>query len=214
MKLRSLIASTVLATTFFCSLQAKDQNLSEGMYVSARLGGRIPSKIKIVEVDDSSEIINQETRFGFNGSLSLGYRMDNGFRTEAEAAYQTAPFKQAAGRSEKTSLNSYKLMANVLYDLDLGSSFVPYAGLGLGMAKTSLEGSDGGEFAGLTGKAKFAYQAIVGASLPLTEKLAISMDYRYFTQPSLKLNDIVNGNIPSKFKMDNHLISVGIAANF
>ncbi len=133
---------------------------------------------------------------GYVGVLSVGYGFGNGVRAEIEGSYRQNSIDgisgftgMAAPRTQTGDVASYGVMANVLYDFDLGpgSFMTPYIGLGAGyivqnwdsvrVASTAtgrnvtVDG-DNGNFAG---------QAIVGAAFPIASVpgLAVTAEYRF-----------------------------------
>lgn len=120
-----------------------------------------------------------------------GYAYGNNLRTELELGYR---FDEAGtiasawpGRGEDDP-SSWRLMLNGLYDFDTGTSITPYVGLGLGGARipASALGTTG-DAAAEAGDTRFAYQAIAGVSVSITDRLNWVTDYRYFatTDPTL-----------------------------
>lgn len=77
--------------------------------------------------------------------------------------------------SGEGSIRTFALMANVWYDLPLGSSITPYVGGGIGYAENEVEhglvmnGTEGG----------FAWQLGAGANFALSDKMSIGVGYRY-----------------------------------
>lgn len=136
-----------------------------------------------------------EFNLGFGGVLSLGYGFGNGVRAEIEGSYRQNDVDSVSGftgtgtpRTSGGTASSYGVMANALFDFDMGPGaiFHPYIGLGAGYmihnydnvfvrnagSVTSIDGDNG----------QFAYQAIVGASFPLPQVapgLALTAEYRF-----------------------------------
>jgi outer membrane protein OmpA-like peptidoglycan-associated protein len=135
-----------------------------------------------------------EFNYGFVGVVSLGYGFGNGVRAELEGSYRQNEVDSVSGftglprplRADGTA-RSYGVMANALYDFDLGPGafIMPYVGVGAGYVwheydstrvispagTVTIDGSDG----------RFAYQAIVGAAFPISAVpgLAITAEYRF-----------------------------------
>ncbi len=135
-----------------------------------------------------------EFNLGWGGVISVGYGFGNGVRAEIEGSYRENEVDSVSGfpglarplRADGKA-RTYGVMANALYDFDLGAgSFVtPYVGLGAGYLWTDydsvgvrgstgsvvLDGSDG----------QFAYQAILGGAFPISAVpgLAITAEYRF-----------------------------------
>jgi hypothetical protein len=146
---------------------------------------------------------------GFAGVLSLGWGFGNGLRAEIEGNYRNNKLDGLGGFTRPGGLNldggtteqKFGGMVNVLYDFNgLTPWFVPYLGVGVGYQGISekFHGSNAGPIAGAGGttlgasqlqvanggstEGSFAYQAIVGAAVPLpmvTPGLAATLEYRF-----------------------------------
>ncbi len=166
---------------------------------------------------------------GFAGVLSIGYGYGNGFRIEAEGNFRTNDVDKLSGYGGVGSLRSsgtvrsYGLMANTFYDVPVNWPVVPYVGVGAGYvwteyddvrataangANVRVDGDDG----------QFAYQAILGLSLPISAVpgLAITAEYRFLgtLQPEIDTH-IRSGNTTlarGKTEVDNynHSILLGL----
>ena len=91
-------------------------------------------------------------------------------------------------------------MANVDYDFDTGSRWVPYVGGGLGVATISIdtESATTGRSLADDSDTVFAYQvgAGLGYEFPLEESrsITVSLDYRYFATQDPTFKGDVTGN--------------------
>ena len=143
---------------------------------------------------------------GFVGVASVGYGLGNGLRFELEGNYRSNKLnkldlvgggKYSAGGDEM----KYGVMVNALYDINLASmgvSFpvVPYVGVGAGYSwvqqrNSRFYGNTGPQAGAPAGYANqfrsndtegaFAYQAILGAALPIASVpgLALTLEYRF-----------------------------------
>jgi outer membrane protein OmpA-like peptidoglycan-associated protein len=122
--------------------------------------------------------------------ISLGWGFGNGVRAEIEANYRSNEVSDVSGarltrpvRSAGT-VSSYGVMANALYDFDLGPGLplVPYIGLGAGYIWQDWDGVRGNTLTLDGGDGSFAYQAIIGAAFPLNDLapgLALTAEYRF-----------------------------------
>ena len=146
--------------------------------------------------------------WGFVGLASIGWGFGNGLRAEVEGNFRQATlsgftnFGAAGGNlSGGATKKQYGGMANVLYDfVDLVPYVQPYIGVGAGaiwVDYNNLHGTNAGNINFANGdfippgglsvatnstKTSFAYQAIVGAALPLdqvTPGLALTLEYRF-----------------------------------
>ncbi len=134
---------------------------------------------------------------GWVGVVSLGYGFGNGLRAEIEGSYREnevdtiSGFRGAGPVRASGTARSYGVMANALYDFDIGAnfggvSFLPYVGVGAGYIWREFDGVRANVLGGTVNSdgtdGRFAYQAIVGAAMPLTQwapGLALTAEYRF-----------------------------------
>lgn len=193
----TLIASTLLAAPAFFPDAAQAQPVT-GLYIGGAGGGNFMQQERIKSVRTSNGVFPSGQRVdlktGVVGLGSLGYGFGNGVRVELEGNYRNNQFKQdgslaAIGFSQSGREQKYGPMANILFDLDIGSPYVfPYVGAGAGYAWvrqrqidtiTSVPGFTG-RLGGTDGS--FAYQAIAGLSFPIPPVVGLSLtaEYRYY----------------------------------
>ncbi|HEY4173947.1 MAG TPA: OmpA family protein [Rhodopila sp.] len=134
---------------------------------------------------------------GFAGFGSVGYGLGNGFRFELEGSYRKAPLpsvSDGAISSNTGHFRTYGIMANALFDFDIGAPWVyPYAGGGVGYASSRfsrlrtfaaaeapLLNQDINQVQG-----SFAFQAIGGLAFPIpgVPGLSATAEYRFFGVP-------------------------------
>ena len=130
---------------------------------------------------------------GYVGLLSLGYGFGNGLRLEIEGNYRFNDVDAVTGAGVTRSggdTTQYAVMANVLYDIDLGIGFVPYVGAGVGYGWAAVNGTSTNA-AGTANiddtQGGFAFQGIVGAALPIdaVPGLSVTAEYRFFALTGL-----------------------------
>jgi outer membrane protein OmpA-like peptidoglycan-associated protein len=126
---------------------------------------------------------------GYTGLGSIGWGLGNGVRLEVQGDYisndrnfETRPAGVTGSSGRETK---YGAMGNVLFDLDIGSPYIfPYLGAGAGWQNVTQKlGQTGpGYSETIKGdKGAFAYQAMLGASLPIPPVVGLSatIEYRY-----------------------------------
>lgn len=232
MKLRSaLLAATVLAVPF----AAKAQPVT-GLYVGAGVG------VNLMQ-DESADVTATggtfgagQTRSGKIGThvgpaavLSVGWGFGNGLRAEIEGnfRYNQLSGSNIGGIGVGGNEQKFGGMVNVLYDfVGLVPMVQPYVGLGVGYVGVQEQGmsiSGGGATANFptTTKGGFAYQAIIGAALPLDNAapgLALTAEYRFMGVAGHRsFSALGTGGTTFSANMNNdfnHAFLIGVRYNF
>lgn len=184
MKLRdALLAATILALPAAAKAQMSFGPLT-GMYIGGGAG------VDIMQDEDAKARTYNVP--GFTGStmqaevgpaanVYVGGSL-YGFRLELEGAYMYNTFHRngVGGHEQK-----FGPMVNALYDLTGTVPYVaPYVGLGVGYLwaqESNLHTSAPGIVynAQKSTQGSLAYQAIIGAALPVSPNLALTADYRF-----------------------------------
>lgn len=215
LKLRAaLTQATILAAVMVgMPLVAQAQPIT-GLYIGGGLGYNILQDVngsvdKMPGRSSPPLSLSQPVSLGFDGGFAgvaaVGFGVGNGVRLELEGSYrsnnQGTTGKGAAATSSGSTATAvangteskYGIMANVLYDINVGQRWVfPYVGAGFGYQFVnwknigmSAANIDYGNFtttvtpSGTIGQ--LAYQAIIGASFPVTyvPGLSFTAEYRY-----------------------------------
>jgi outer membrane protein OmpA-like peptidoglycan-associated protein len=165
--------------------------------------------------------------FKFDDGLAViangGYKFSSGLRLEGELGYRsndadsrtlrvTAP---ANTQNATGKVSARSAMANIIYDIDTGSKFTPYLGVGAGIASvkadslgpvlaanTRIDGSD----------TRFAYQGIAGAAVEITRQIALTLDYRYFRTAGPNLRTLTGLAADGKYSA--HSVLAGLRFSF
>lgn len=191
MRLRNaLIAATMMATPAVALAQP-----ITGLYVGAGVGLHSPNNPRASAMGPgfSNGRLEFNENFGINSELALGYGLGNGFRFELEGDFMRSGINNLQGTrffptAANGSMRTWGIMANALYDLDVGTPYVyPYLGLGAGYQWTKMNDvsfvQPGGPFSFRSDSQSgaFAWQAIVGAAFPIpgVPGLAATADYRF-----------------------------------
>jgi hypothetical protein len=165
----------------------------QGFYVSAGAGLRMMTPIKNTPIAPGmAGYYDLGTRLGLDTQVSVGYALGNGWRFELEGNYGANDISGSSGTSFPATasgrIRSLGFMTNALFDMDVGSPYVyPYLGLGVGYQSTRLDNfvltrTDKPFALSASGQAgEWAWQSIVGVSLPIPRMPGLSMtiDYRF-----------------------------------
>ena len=163
-----------------------------GVYIGAGAGYNLPDNIGVQTPVPLSPSANLRTNGGIAALGSVGYGFGNGLRLEVEGNFRNTPVSQVTGgisAPASGSLRTYGVMANALFDMDIGFPWLyPFVGGGVGYAWTNsgqLTVAAPGA-ANLSAQAdgtqgRFAVQAIAGLSFPMpgVPGLSLSTEYRF-----------------------------------
>jgi OOP family OmpA-OmpF porin len=187
MKLRSMfLTMAICAMPWIANAQP-----IQGIYVGAGAGANIPLATKNTPAAAGFHgQFDLDQKLGYDGRLSLGYALGNGWRFEAEGTLGQSDVKGVTGAAFITTgsgtVRNLGVMANALFDLDVGSPYVfPYLGLGMGYQSTRLSfvATRSSPTASLTASGSAggaAGQIIGGFSFPIPNMpgLSVTADYR------------------------------------
>jgi outer membrane protein OmpA-like peptidoglycan-associated protein len=187
-----ILATPILATALFAMPLAATAQPIQGLYVGAGVGLHIPQDPRFSAEPTLGGKTHLGENLGFDGLGSIGWGLGNGARFEIEGDFARSGIRQLGGTPFPTkadgTVQTYGVMANALYDLDVGTPWLyPYLGLGAGYQWTKLNDTSfttpGGGFRYSTNDSPgaFAWQAIIGASLPIPNMpgLSATVDYRF-----------------------------------
>ena len=198
-----------------------------GIYIGAGAGYNLPNAIgattNLVLPSTSTDL---KTTGGFVGLASVGYALGNGMRFEIEGNYRRGNVNGATGplvTDATGKLQTYAVMANALFDLDVGVPWLyPYLGGGVGYAWTHLGNVilSGPTLpfsaAANSTKANFAFQAIGGLSFPMPRVpgLSLTTEYRFFGVPGNETFAVPTGNEIKLRGEYNHSFLLGVRYAF
>jgi outer membrane protein OmpA-like peptidoglycan-associated protein len=195
----------------------------QGLYVGAGAGLYWPNGINVTTPAPTVPRVRIEPSLGFGAVGSVGYALGNGIRFEVEGDYRQANTNHGQGPGVPSfggNLHTYGVMANALFDMDIGVPWLyPYVGAGAGYAWSHLNNFTmiptalplGGVTSSGT-QGSFAFQGIAGLAFPIPNVpgLSFTAEYRFFgttaqesfpstitpvgTPVSLKLNQQYSSN--------------------
>jgi OmpA-OmpF porin, OOP family len=228
MKFRNaMVAATMLALP----LAANAQPIT-GLYVGGGAG------VNIMQSENAKPSFvappaAMTSKLGPAVAASVGYGLGNGLRAELEGDYRYNTF---SGNTIGGQEQKFGAMVNVLYDfVGLVPYVQPYVGAGVGYqwaqerslraTYSPFRGNTGGTVRSSKNETEgsWAYQAIVGASVPIVgvPGLALTADYRFMGMNQEREYDVVRTvrgtSTAASVKMENnfnHTILVGVRYNF
>jgi outer membrane protein OmpA-like peptidoglycan-associated protein len=220
---RVLWLATALAGGIAASTGVRAQPVT-GVYVGLGGGGNFMQQPKVATTTNFGGIVDSDAvRLGFDagyvGLGSIGYGFGNGLRVEIEGDYRYNRLSSARMGSDKVAFSGheqkYGAMANALFDMDIGLNWIyPYIGAGAGYQWVQLDPflSSDKRFG------TFAYQGILGASLPIPPVIGLSatLEYRFMGLAGISETTNAPGvKIVQKESGDyNHSVLVGLRYAF
>jgi OOP family OmpA-OmpF porin len=220
----ALVAATILALP----LAANAQPVT-GLYIGGGAGVNImQDETAKITAGAGSAGGHLQPRVGPAVAVSLGYGLGNGIRAEIEGDYRYNTFG-GNGLAQGGQEQKFGAMVNVLYDfVGLVPYVQPYVGVGVGYQwaqerNLHVAGTGFTAAAATDTEGKFAYQAILGAALPIAGMpgLSLTADYRFMGLAGDRnySGTVTTGavTVPANFKLDdnyNHTILIGFRYAF
>jgi opacity protein-like surface antigen len=106
---------------------------------------------------------------GLSAGAALGWDVAPQFSVETDLMYTHAYYSCC-----NNSLETFSVMLNGIYHIDIGSKWTPYVGAGAGMIQSTYSYGTGGASDWV-----FGAQGLAGISIPLQEGLDLSLEYKY-----------------------------------
>ena len=212
MKTRNFIAGlagVALVAMVGTAATAEGPAKHKGFYVSGALGANWANDSDVSGADSG------EIDFDVNlvGAVAVGYGYGNGLRMEGELYHRRSEADDLSGTAlgGKATVNGF--MFNVLYDFNVSRRFIPYLGLGAGLAVVHFDGISpiGGSSIDDEDNV-FAWQAIAGVAIPIRDQLDLTFDYRYFDVPDVDLRSDAGTDVDTEYA--SHSVMIGLRYRF
>lgn len=203
MRIRQLLfVSAALVAVTAAHAQARS------FYVSAMGGANwLTDETNSNPVEGSDLGGNWRFNTGWDAGGSVGIAFGNGPRIEGEVVYRhngvDSHFDGDEGvyRSGHGNVSQVSVMVNAAYDVDCGSRWIPYFGIGAGAIHVSYNkaGSfdeDDDDYVIDDSYWRGAVQAFAGVDYPITPTLRLGVRYNYLHADTAqeRLNSFVNGS--------------------
>lgn len=202
---KSLTVAAVAAGLLLAAGAARAEQ--PGPYVSLGIG---PNWVNDADLSGSgvSDKAKFETGFGLLGAA--GYAFDRNWRAEAELGFRSNKIDTlAGGGGDGGHVNAWSLMGNVLYDVDTGSNWTPYLGVGAGLLKYSPSGMRPTATTSLNDSdTNFAYQGILGIGYQFTPSTEFFVDYHYLRSLDPSVQSSNGTDLDTKYRANTVMIGV------
>jgi outer membrane protein OmpA-like peptidoglycan-associated protein len=223
------LASTALASPVL----ARDNAWYVGVEGGAMIVEDLDYDVTNTAGTRTGNAITVDHEYGYDADAVIGYDF-GGFRLETEVGYKSAvvdaltstvtvPAFNAAGgvnniaagnldAGGRTSALSF--MVNGLLDFGDDDGIQGFIGGGVGVARIKADSyrlSTRGAFLD-DSDTVFAFQGLAGVRAPLTDTIDATLKYRFFNADDVKLVDISNRQLETRFR--SHSILGGVTFNF
>ncbi len=207
MKLKLALLGTVAALSIISASQSNAHN--QGWYIGLEGGANWIGDTDFVFDDGDTFFGTMDFDTGWAALGTVGYGFERNWRVELEAGYRDNDVDTFfAGKKERVpldgNLTEWSFMANVIYDVPLSERLDLNIGIGAGADFADFEDNRG--FSG--DDWNFAYQGIVGLSYAISNRLDMTLTYRYLNVDAPTFS---NANDSYAFEdVEKHTVTVGL----
>ncbi|PVX29003.1 OmpA family protein [Sphingomonas pokkalii] len=228
--MRKLAVTLALATT---ALSTPAFARDDAWYVGVEGGAMLVEDIHF-DVGASKDAVTQNNNHaGWDVGGNIGYDFGP-FRAEAEVSYRRVsgdslrstvglPIRNSAGAAAVYPAGSYQntgsktsalsFMVNGLLDFGDDNGLQGFVGGGAGVSRVKNNLFVNGTADTVADSdTVFAWQALAGVRAPISKKVDVSLKYRFFNAPDVKLVDIGGNQWKGRFR--SHSLLVGLTYNF
>jgi outer membrane protein OmpA-like peptidoglycan-associated protein len=216
----TLAATALAAVATLAAAPAALADGTDGWYFTAGAGVNYVPDLKIHNSQPAVGPTKTESDLGMTILAGGGYAFGP-WRAEAEVGWRengndkvtTPGFGQGSGGGD---IEPWSLMINGYYDIDTGTKFTPYLGLGVGMVDLTGKIAEGGTTITDMGRTGFGYQGIAGVAYKVNDQLSIKGEYRYLATLETDLPDDSSsvGAGTAKMTYQSHALLVGFVYRF
>jgi outer membrane protein OmpA-like peptidoglycan-associated protein len=222
MKFKLALLATVAGLSVFSASQSSAHN--QGWYVGLEAGGNWIGDNDVAFQNNLGTDYTGTVSFdtGWAALATVGYGFERNWRVEFEAGYRdndADAFFLGKNNNNENAINipafarngeltEWSFMANVIYDVPLTSKLDLNIGVGAGADLATFK--DG--FSVDDQDWNFAYQAIVGLSYAVSDRLDLTLAYRYLNVDSPNFADATARGVNS-YAFDDvqkHTVTVGL----
>jgi len=201
--MKSRITKT-LALAALMAGSAGVANATEGWYGRADVGWSFEGQM---DADISGE--QWDLEHDWTQHLGLGYAFPGGLRLEGELAHRFNQMSPGVFLDDG-DVHAWSAMANLFYDFNRGGALEPYIGVGVGGARVNGSAHDG--LASFEGEdTVFAWQAMVGVAVGITQQLDLDIGYRFFAADDIAWDD---GTVVGSTDYEHEALTVGLRYQF
>jgi opacity protein-like surface antigen len=145
---------------------------------------------------DGGPTLSMKTGLTANGSFGRYLDDIRVVHVEVESLYDRADVSSLNGASADGTVSNVGLMFNLLYDIQTGTSWVPFLGAGIGYSWVDFDGvKQGGVTALSDSDSSFSYQFKGGVAYQFDPSMAVTLLYRYYATDNLSLRSPTGASV-------------------
>lgn len=210
-----LLGSAALAADLDVEISPPAPDAPSRAYATVFAGASLPHA-HVTAFDDEFPVgltFDLEFDVGYILGGAVGTTVLPNLRGEIEFSVVQSTLSNFFDEEVEATSTGYNLLGNLWYDVDTGTSFMPYIGGGVGYGHTiTFNGvEDEVTTSGLL------YQLGAGVRVAATENIGFDLGYRYRVQPDAEVGgdievDLDGGSVTSS--ATNHIVHAGVTVGF
>jgi OmpA-OmpF porin, OOP family len=173
------------------------------------------------DIDTAALIgVGADQKDGYLVSGAIGFADESGFRVEGEVSHRQNKLKASPTLDPGGKLSATSAMLNGYYEFGGSEAKIrPYLGAGAGVSRAKLRADNSAPLLPVSIDDKrtgFAWQAMAGVAVKMSDKLAVDIGYRYFVAPEIKGSALSPPGAPTPFDAEykQHAATVGLRLGF
>jgi len=205
--MRNTMLATAIAAGLLVAASGVASAEQPGPYFSLGVGANFLNDADLTGTGVSDKA---EFNTGWAGLGALGYAFDRNWRAELELGYRSNDIDSLTGGGGNAgSVNAWTLMGNVLYDINTGSAWTPYLGVGAGALRYRAAGLQATSTSTVNDSdTRFAYQGIAGVGYDLTPSTQLFLDYHFLKATDPKVSSSAGTSLKSEY--ESHTVMIGL----
>jgi outer membrane protein OmpA-like peptidoglycan-associated protein len=209
--MRNTIMASALAAGLLVGIAGTASAEQPGPYVSLGVGANW-----LQDADVTGTGINDKAKFddGWAALGAVGYAFDKNWRTELELGYRRNGIDSiSGGGASNGNVNAFSFMVNALYDIDTGTKWTPYLGVGIGMVRYKAAGVNTSNTTNINDSDNvLAGQGILGIAYDVSPNAQLFLDYHYLQADDPSVTNSAGVGIDTEYK--SHTVMVGLRYSF
>ena len=185
--MKRIIGLVIMAGMLMFPMTAKAADGQLGIYVAPKVIYGLTYMKDFKYQDTTGENLGSHWDSTFGGSLAGGYDFSKKLNIPVRAELEYAAFTKAEAEENeflKQSNNIQTLFANIYYDINTGTKFIPYVSAGMGVGFIRTKGSAPGwnpiwDSTGSKTVTNFAWNVGLGLGYQITNNIALDAGYRF-----------------------------------